>query len=99
MCLARECLLPLLPPREERAGERRAVQPAGAAVCQQRDAPLPDPLPVRSSRGENSPKPIARLEPLNHPLTRPSGTLSPTGGEGWGEAVVHEIGVDRKSTR
>src|ERR1041385_810032 len=42
------------------------------------------PLPIRNERGENSPKPIARLEPLNHPLTRPSGTLSPTVREGWG---------------
>src|ERR1051325_8953066 len=42
------------------------------------------PLPERNERGENSPKRIAGLEPLNHPLTRPSGTLSPTGGEGWG---------------
>src|ERR1051325_8537935 len=38
----------------------------------------PLPLPVRNERGEgrgeNSPKPIARLAPLNHPRTRPSGT-------------------------
>src|SRR5882762_5044147 len=52
MCLARRFLLPLLPPREERAGERRAVLVAGAPVCQQLDTPLPSPLPVRSSRGE-----------------------------------------------
>ena len=26
-------------------------------------------------------------EPRRIPLTRPSGTLSPTGGEGWGEGV------------
>src|ERR1051325_9700367 len=49
-------------------------------------------LLVRNERGENSPKPIARLEPLNHPLTRPSDTLSPTGGEGWGEGGVHGDG-------
>src|SRR5438046_850385 len=34
-------LLPLLPTREERAGERRALLLAGAQVCQQWDAPLP----------------------------------------------------------
>ncbi len=30
------------------------------------------------------------LQPLNRPLplTRPSGTLSPIGGEGWGEGVL-----------
>jgi len=28
-----------------------------------------------------------RTEPLNHALTRPASTLSPTGGEGWGEGV------------
>ena len=37
--------LPLLPPREERAGERRAFRLGEAA-------PLPGPLPTRSSRGE-----------------------------------------------
>src|SRR5438093_11649436 len=52
MSLARWVLLPLLPPREERAGERRAVLLAGAPVCQQWATPLPCPLPVRSSRGE-----------------------------------------------
>src|SRR5438093_4245224 len=52
MCLARRCLLPLLPPREERPGERRAVLLTGAPVCQQEVAPLPGPLPVCSSRGE-----------------------------------------------
>src|ERR1041384_1831657 len=35
-------------------------------------------------RGENSPKPIACLEPLNHPLTRPSRTPSPPRGGGRG---------------
>src|ERR1041385_427833 len=45
MCLARRCLLPLLPPREERAGERRAVQPAGAAVCRSGMGPPPPPPP------------------------------------------------------
>src|ERR1041385_280128 len=49
-------------------------------------------LLVRNERGENSPKPIARLEPLNHPLTRPSDSLSPNGGEGWGEGAVHGEG-------
>ena len=55
-------------------------------------APVSSPSPPAEggeSWGENSPKPIARLEPLNHPLTRPSGTLSPTGGEGWDEGAVH----------
>src|ERR1041385_1936877 len=39
-------------------------------------------LTLSVGQGENSPKPIARLEPLNHPLTRPSGTLSPHWGRG-----------------
>jgi len=34
---------------EERAGERRVVRLAGAPACQKWDAPLPDPLPTRSS--------------------------------------------------
>jgi hypothetical protein len=49
-------------------------------------------LPVRNERRENLPKTIARRELLNHPLTRPSGTLSSTGGEGWGEEAVHGAG-------
>jgi hypothetical protein len=35
MCLARRIFLPLLPPKEERAGERRAFLLAGGPVCQQ----------------------------------------------------------------
>src|ERR1051325_1190702 len=67
---------------ERRHPERGSVFSAGTTL----------PLPVRNERGENSPKPIARLEPLNHPLTRPSGTLPPPGGEGWGEGAVHGEG-------
>src|SRR5437899_10873571 len=41
MNLARRFLLPLLPPREERAGERRAVLLEGTRLGQQFDAALP----------------------------------------------------------
>ena len=77
----------------EPAGFGLESGPAGPYLFSARTAL---PLPVRNERGEgrgeNSPKPIARLEPMNHPLTRPSGTLSPTGGEGWGEGAVHGEG-------
>jgi len=50
------------------------------------------PSPPRSGgkgRGENSPKPIARLEPLNRNNDRGSVSLSsPKGGEGWGEEAL-----------
>src|SRR6058998_930921 len=40
--------------------------------------------------GERTPRHFDALcapEPASGPLTRPSGTLSPSGGEGWGEGV------------
>ena len=37
--------------------------------------------------GERSLGQGSRLGPWNHPLTRPAGTLSPTGGEGTGEGA------------
>src|ERR1051325_2786092 len=40
-CLPRRLLLPLLPPREERAGERKAVSLEGVPAYQQWEAPLP----------------------------------------------------------
>ena len=71
-------LLPLLPLREERAGERRAVQTP-------LNSPLPNPLPVRlaapargrSGRGEGE------------AVSRPLASLNSTAvGPGWGEADV-----------
>src|SRR6266852_3575789 len=46
----RRRVLPLLPRREERGGERRGIFA--------RVSPLPTPLPARNERGENSPKTI-----------------------------------------
>src|SRR6266540_2518381 len=48
------------------------------------------PLTPALSLGERVPRTESRFEPLNHPLTRPSGTLSParSGGEGRGEGEV-----------
>src|SRR6185295_11043008 len=44
--------------------------------------------------GERIPRKYSRIEPLNHPLTRPSGTLSParSGGEGRGEGGACSAG-------
>ena len=36
----------------------------------------------RLPAGARCPQPSSRVEPMKHPLTRPSATLSPTGGEG-----------------
>src|ERR1041385_1457585 len=54
MWVPRHFLLPLLPPREERAGEGASLL-ADRLECQQWDPPLHGPLPVRSSRGEGVP--------------------------------------------
>src|SRR5688572_29270483 len=40
------------------------------------------PLTLTLPLGERFPRADSRIEPLNHPLTRPSATLSPTGREG-----------------
>ena len=49
------------------------------------EAPHPGPLPAPSSQGENSPKPITRIEPMNRNNDCDSVSLSsPKGGEGWG---------------
>src|SRR4051812_36058341 len=47
------------------------------------------------TEGENSPKPVARLEPLNRDTLKTSVSLSsPKGGEGWGEEASGFMGKD-----
>ena len=55
------------------------------------------PVVASKDNAEGIPRKISRIEPQNHPFTRPSAfakatadksdTLSPTGGQGWGEGV------------
>src|SRR5205085_4946265 len=53
-------LLPLLPPREERVGERRAVLLAGWTYGQylKRPSPQPSPRSLLAGRGRRLPPPV-----------------------------------------
>ena len=68
-------------------GSWRCIKSKGVQASENATQFLPLP------RGESSPKPIARIQPLNCDNDRDSVSLSsPKGGEGWGEEALRAQG-------